>query len=714
MPRRVTAIMTRRKRPRWIRVLIAVVAVLLLLDFFFGRIIRDAISRHHFRKQPETQLVTIDFGESDAGMGEGYHRFYRYELVPIRVAIRAADGEAVSLPAPRVRVFRSEYHVRDAGRRAEVPLRYDKSASEWEGNWAMPPGCEPGVYTVVCDCRLAAGDLPAEFRLPTAGADRPERKGSRRLELVPSAASEGEGSAARPTDPNQWVSLQVRRDFLVTGREPTRGLEGFGALTWEDIGPDLLSSSMRAPDGSETDWRAIFSWLDYYGADQLWFSGYRTDARFGPLSDGYPWYAPNVAAIDRLGAECHQRGVRFGVYAFAYQMSGPLGLLPYTKGFASDTAEGGRAVPSLLDEQRVSDLAAMVAELDSDPNVDLIGFDYLRDAEPTFDAVDEFVTDLAPDLPPDWSALGEADRQAWLRTEVGKWNKPSPTVWSLWNWWRAHRTAEIVRDIKRMSKCRKPLWAFTLAWQHGLQHGQDPFMLNDAGLDLDAVMLYQLENRAKYEAMIAGTNYDSWRDYSKKGALNLVPGDQVDFFWHQKTLDPPAPAEFNYRITRALRECSQVRAPVGVFCHDLRRTQGDNLGPYSGREWALAGAAAMTEVRSQWHTIPAEVALSIGNRTSVPVGDWANGTVAVHNLTDKPVEIVSVLTFSVPDVESGGDALNTPVSIPPSASVDIPVAWKITGSGAGRAGKLMLAARVYWANQEYFPSATVFGYADAR
>jgi hypothetical protein len=356
----------------------------------------------------------------------------------------------------------------------------------------------------------------------------------------------------------------------------------------------------------------------------------------------------------------------------------------------------------------------MVAELDQDSNVDLIGFDYLRDAEPTFDAVDQFVEDLAPDLPPEWSALGKEERQAWLRTEVGRWHETNPTVWRLWNWWRAHRTAEIVRDIKRMSKCEKPLWAFTLSWQHGLQHGQDPFMLNDAGLDLDAVMLYQLESRAKYEAMIAGTNTDSWRDYAKKGALNLVPGDQADFYWHQKTLDPPAPAEFHYRITRALRECNQVRAPVGVFCHDLRRTQGGGLGPYSGREWALAGAAAITEVRRQWGTIPVETELTILDPTSVRPGGWPTGTVVVHNLTDKPVEIVSVLTFSAPGVESGGDALRTPVSVPPAASVDIPVVWRITGSGADRGGKLMLAARAYWTNQGYFPSATVFEYVSVR
>lgn len=719
MGRRVTATLVHRRRPTWIRTVIYTALAAWVCWLFVGQPVTRKVQQARVRKQPEAHLVAIELGDSDAGEREGYRAYFHYELVPITLRMSGADGQPIANVRPTVRIFEGDLLVKDAGGRPEVPLRYDKAAAAWTGYWAMPLGAHPGVYTARCTVGIPARYFPEGYdwsRHRQAPAER-QPKDARLLTRpsAPLSATGGGASAYRPP-PDELVAVTVGRDFLVTSREPElpSELKGFGAVSWEALSGDPLHVTTRLPDGRASDWTAAFAWLDVFAADALWYSGYATDARLGPLPAGSPWLAPNVAAIEPVAAEATKRGIKLGVYILAYRMDGPPALLPYD----SKLSKGLISAPSIYDESRIADLAAAVMDLDADPRVAMIGFDYYRDmgdTVPAFDGVDEFVDRLRPATPADWDQRTPEQRRAWLKGECAKWNSPRPTTWLLWNWWRAHRMAEVMREIRARSRSSKPIWVFTLSWKHGIEHGQDPCMLLDAGASMIAPMLYQVGSVRQFEAMVSEDEKGSWKAYAGDLGLSLVPGNQIDFYWHQEMLDPPAPQEFYRRIRRAFDACSGVRPPVGVFCHDLQRTMvSGSLGPYSPAEWALAGAAAMTDVRRAWKRVPVEVSVRLEEGGEVRPGGVPAGVVRVRNTSDRTLRDVSVQIFGTAGVRPDHASVPPPRDIAPGAEQDFPVVARVTGSGGGRRGRFMLAARVHWTTPGFFPSATAFRYVTVR
>lgn len=89
------------------------------------------------------------------------------------------------------------------------------------------------------------------------------------------------------------------------------------------------------------------------------------------------------------------------------------------------------------------------------------------------------------------------------------------------------------------------------------------------------------------------------------GQANLAPGDQVDFRWHQKSLQPAAPEELYDRMVTGHRRYTSNGLTAGCFWHDISRAAvSGSRGPYPGTEWALAGGAAFTTVRNDWQVYP--------------------------------------------------------------------------------------------------------------
>jgi hypothetical protein len=159
-----------------------------------------------------------------------------------------------------------------------------------------------------------------------------------------------------------------------------------------------------------------------------------------------------------------------------------------------------------------------------------------------------------------------------------------------WQWWRAHRVALIVKDIRRRLGPQKPLWAFTLTWDKGWHHGQDPVMMNDAGIDYDALMFYEAD-KPQYAAMVK-----AWHEYVRQGDVQLVPGDIFDWGLHQK--DPAGPAEFARRMRLAVRDVYADGPAKGVFYHDLARLLWGRLGTWGAKGWADAARTISTEVKT--------------------------------------------------------------------------------------------------------------------
>lgn len=120
-------------------------------------------------------------------------------------------------------------------------------------------------------------------------------------------------------------------------------------------------------------------------------------------------------------------------------------------------------------------------------------------------------------------------------------------------------------------------------------------MMRDAGVDLDGIMLYEAD-----EKMFRGL-VSHWNHYTRRDQLNLMVGNQLDWYLHQKTLNPSGPESYVDRILRAARNFHTDGKPVrGLFIHDIHRllvVNGKRKGPYSTEEWALAAGHAITEVR---------------------------------------------------------------------------------------------------------------------
>lgn len=719
MPRRIQAEWTRRPQPRWFQIFLSTAVVLGLIYFFASDLLGELVQRARRGELPEVQMVTVSFGDSDGGAEDGYQCYYRYELVPVSIAVQDATGEPIAVNEPRVRVFREGIHVRDAGGRAQVPVRYDPASNAWVGKWPMPLGTEPAVYTVRCELSVPVEAYPSNYDWRSRSAPSRQREGrSKRLELVtedtesePRAREEAVDQSAYRPAPGSLVREVIDRDFRVVAREPREVPRGLGIVTYETAMTNVLELRTRRPNGEEGDWTAIFDWLDLFSADTLWYSAFVTDTRGGPLPSGSVWFGPTRRALDAMGAHAHSRGLTFGAYAYAYRTFGDPKLLPpYRMVQANDHAEA--YIPSLLDLGRVHDLTGMVREMDANPNVDMIGFDYIRDGNVGFATVNEFVDEMRPDVPEDWNELGAEDREAWIRERSAAWSSETAR---LWDWWRAHRTALVLRDILRDSGCEKPLWTFTLSWLHGQQHGQDPYMFTDAGVAIDAVMLYEYNSQRQFDAVVPGIRKTkqegSWSVYSEASPMNLIFGNQIDFYSHQGITSPPAPQRYYERLLTAMQETDHHQPPVGVFCHDVMRAISGRTGPYAGREWALAGAAAMTRCREMNSRVPARVELLLPGSDGFAIGSSVRGTVKLTAIHDRPVEILGVTTYDTPGVSGRQDIYERPAVLQPGDTVEVPAEWYISGIRPGGPSHAMLAARVHWGSPEHAPSSTVYTYA---
>jgi hypothetical protein len=193
-----------------------------------------------------------------------------------------------------------------------------------------------------------------------------------------------------------------------------------------------------------------------------------------------------------------------------------------------------------------------------------------------------------------------------------------------------------------------------------------------------------------------------------------VFGNQVDFNSHQRVTDPPAPQRYYQRLVTAMEECDHFLPPAGVFCHDVMRGITGATGPYSGREWVLAGAAAMTRCREMNKKVPATASLVVPYSGAVPSGSSLRGTIKLSSLAERPIEILGVTTFDSPGISGKQDIYAEPAILQPGGTVEIPAQWYVSGPRAGGPAHGMLAARIHWGSPEHAPTSTVYTYVGVR
>ena len=377
------------------------------------------------------------------------------------------------------------------------------------------------------------------------------------------------------------------RPFRIARRKTAAIGDRLAVLTWESVRP-LDQLQVRAPDGTIKDWKGLLDWVQYVGADAFWMLGGQTPGQ----EAGEVWVRQNLDKIPEVAQECRRRGIRFGVYAMAYlttsstrRVSGYRYALELENGVLKAT----RAI-SIADPRRAQDVAAFLKKLRDIPGVDFLGLDYIRNALGGYELIDDFVREMPGVHPPrEWAGLSLREKAIWFARK--KIPRRDMEFVDAWQWWRAHKVAGIIQRIKAELGEQKPLWAFTLTWEKGWQHGQDPVMFCDAGIDADALMLYEATS-AQFESIVR-----DWSAYVRRADAPLVVGDIVDWPLHQK--GDRGAGELYDRLTRAVDRIHSDGPPAGLFIHDLERALHGRLGPHSTRQWMDEARRAIRYFKSR-------------------------------------------------------------------------------------------------------------------
>ena len=377
------------------------------------------------------------------------------------------------------------------------------------------------------------------------------------------------------------------RPFRISRRRPWPLPCGFAVMTLEYDQP-LAGLRVPAPDGKAKDWRGLLDWVQYVGADAFWVLGGRSPGR----RPGEVWQSANFPVFPAMAAECRRRGIKFGIYVQCYLTQSDSERIPGYE-YAREVRDGKsvltRAV-SLRDGRRARDVAELLKRFRDIPGVDYLGVDYIRNALGGVELVDDFYADMAGVVPPprEFSALTPEERMVYFARK--KAMRKDMAFIDAWQWWRAHRVAGIIRRIRAEVGGATPLWAFMLTWNKGWQHGQDAVMFNDAGVDAEALMLYEADS-AQYAAILS-----DWSRYARRGDAQLMVGDVVDWPLHQRS--PDGPREFYRRMARAMDGIYADGPARGVFVHDLGRALRGRLGPWSTRDGLDAARDAIRHFKA--------------------------------------------------------------------------------------------------------------------
>ncbi|MGQ9732166.1 MAG: hypothetical protein ACUVX8_12950 [Candidatus Zipacnadales bacterium] len=650
--------------------------------------------------------------------------WFRYDLVPIEIAYVTADGSPIPNAAPQV-VVRDPggQIIATVGGMETIPLRFDVAKGVWRGHWPVPFGAQAGpqaIYTFEAEATFAPAEWAwesVEERLKHGkGKTEKQTKGKRKGDKGETSSREDEAQLATPPRSGEALCI-ARARFRILRRDRPNLPSGTCAVNWE---PDFpATAQLVRPDGTKGDWRVMMDWAEFMGADTFWFRGAVTEAYSvsGALSLQQPWLQLNINALPEMAQEAHRRGLRFGTWAVAFETypNKPREHVAtrrwkpnyqWTQDFSrSRRVPTEEAAISLLDPYRPTHIAQFFAHAQSISGVDYVGLDYIRSGADWggYELVDDFVRDMPViELPPDWNTMTRTQRMGWLCDRVDGQNFTRHLdLYHQWNWYRSHRLAGLIRRIVREANLKIPLWTFTLSWWHGEQHGQDPLMLVDSGVDLHAVMLYECDSVAHYEALV-----DQWRNgISEEGGipaghLNLMPGDQVSDKSHQHLRNPAAPEEMYRRIVKAATQMIKGETAWGAFVHDISRIcapQG-NRGPYPGREWALAGAAAFSSVRAAQGVQPVECRLSAPKAASV--GATVTCELEIENICPTPIRNLSIQVMDTVGINRIDR--ETRVSLlGPHHTVIVPLQIQINGWDPSRASRYMIATQVRWPAADY-------------
>ena len=419
------------------------------------------------------------------------------------------------------------------------------------------------------------------------------------------------------------------KDFTVKGRQSPPAKETKKIATLE-YAIDLTTKKIPSVEtGEPTTYDAIYDWVRYMKCDMFWAIGGQTTGWTGGITPEEPWAKAMIKNIENLADSRAKGNVELGAYVMSYFAAGGgarKGGYEVSVGYNSATQSlvESRHI-SLADPKRVQDIIDILKRYDANPNISYVGLDFIRTGEVDgYEMVDEMVELTGVYVPANWSTMSKPARMRWLAVNRGR-----KEIGMKWRWFRAHKESLIIKAIKE-SGINKKLWAFTLGWNHGQEHGQDPYMFFDAGIDYDAVMIYEA-NRAQHVGMLA-----AWPQYLS-GEYNVLVGNMIDNRLQDGSLRPEL--EYMRRMYESEAKFNRSSRIRGIFFHDISRMlwskfrgSGNNI-----KEWANINASIVSRIEEKYSENPFNVTVKLdeGNRT---------GVLTIVNRTSKRQNDVTIKT----------------------------------------------------------------------
>ena len=512
----------------------------------YQRVISEWVNHHIYKhtSNPETRRSRSATPDVLASIPK--YRFYRYELVPLTVSLKTSRQLRIE-----ARVFYNERLVTSVGGLRKIRLR-NSDVRQYQAHWPIPWNAKLGVYSAVVSLKNEDDDLITSVKL----------------------------------------FFQIRR------RTPPEISSGLNALLLE--GPIESMKKLRGPHGEPPQPRNIERWCRHIGANAFLILGGKTHT--GRARRGDVWDRYLLHSVERLRPVFKDSPVKLGVWmmSFSYESQGgadrrrrelkKLGYSPSLR-FHSDS---GRFIPSrhisLNSERRIKDMIAFAKRMSRYPEISYVGLDYIRcDGGDGYEMVDDWVRDMNIAVPDRWSRMSRQQKMLYMRRRLIPVSESNAYL-EKWRWWQAHKTASIVNRVIHESGARKKFWVFTLSWQHGRHHGQDPYMMNDAGVHFNAVMLY-IASRFQYNALL-----QQWKNYLPADHANIVVGQTIDasFLDSQRLTSPE---EFRRRILTAYKRITYGDTCNGIFIHDLWRAFYGSRDGFTSTEWMITAAASISQSR---------------------------------------------------------------------------------------------------------------------
>lgn len=563
--------------------------------------------------------------------------FKRFEFVEIVLKIKKGASETL-LAQPELEIMDAQNQpVVSAGFIHKRRFIYDGKKKIWVARWPVPWNVKGGTYAAQTQVALQK-----KVKVVSGGKKEVRIPILRWLKLTyPGKDKKEKEQKPKTTYKKEMGIVRHSAHFIIPVQKLPRIAPKLRVLTIESS-RDMLRGKFTGPDGEVSN-ASLYKWAEFLGANTLWYLAGQTASWGGKKAVTDVWQKTNVESFPELAKRAKVHKLKFGGWIACYLTFGKARFKKYQ--YAYDYEPRLRkCVPtdavSLIDKNRLNDIVALAKKLQADGNVDFIGLDYIRSAAGGYEMVDEFVRDMQPEVPEGFLKWTKTERMNWLGEQVALkkfagWE--GKDFYELWNWWRAHKVASVVHAIIERAKITKPVWTFTLGWEHGFQHGQDTPMLTDAGLTVDAVMLYEI-NKPLFPFMMK-----SWRAYLKPGQSPLIAGNTVDWNLHDKTIDPPGPKEFYNRLIEGVRALNGGAKTHGAFFHDFDRLIYGRKGPFPALEWAVAGADAFSRLQELWNETPYKVTMYV--RDVVALNVAYEFTVRVENTSSKPISDISVRTL---------------------------------------------------------------------